>query len=170
MCPHSGYSLPQALSADTTSSPHSLHSLHKLTNHQVAVGSAAHLVMLFDLRQYSRPLATLVGHRKAVSYVRSGIGVKTSQGRGSQIPRYHIIYIYLTLVISVKNKDQCLTRITSTSCYNISPTYIPLPFFQPSRLIAPYLLDVDQVHGPRRDPVGLHRQLPQALGHVPIRG
>lgn len=39
----------------------------------VAVGSAAHSVLLYDLRRAggtSPPLATLPGHRKAVSYVR----------------------------------------------------------------------------------------------------
>ena len=38
--------------------------------HQVAVGSAAHRLMLFDLRHSRQPLASLAGHRRAVSYVR----------------------------------------------------------------------------------------------------
>lgn len=41
--------------------------------HMVAVGSAAHTVLLYDTRRAggaAPPLATLAGHRKAVSYVR----------------------------------------------------------------------------------------------------
>lgn len=38
--------------------------------HQLAVGSADHNVYTYDVRHPAKPLATLTGHRKAVSYVR----------------------------------------------------------------------------------------------------
>ncbi|GAX77117.1 hypothetical protein CEUSTIGMA_g4563.t1 [Chlamydomonas eustigma] len=38
--------------------------------HQVAVGCAAHTLLIYDLRNNKQALATLKGHKKAVSYVR----------------------------------------------------------------------------------------------------
>ena len=38
--------------------------------HLLAVGSAAHKVVMYDLRQPRQPLTQMQGHRKAVSYVR----------------------------------------------------------------------------------------------------
>lgn len=38
--------------------------------HQLAIGSADHSAYLYDLRATAQPLMTLMGHRKAVSYVR----------------------------------------------------------------------------------------------------
>lgn len=40
------------------------------SSHQLAVGSADHIVYLYDLRRPATPLASFAGHRKAVSYVR----------------------------------------------------------------------------------------------------
>lgn len=40
------------------------------SSHQLAVGSADHVVYLYDLRRPATPLASFAGHRKAVSYVR----------------------------------------------------------------------------------------------------
>ena len=38
--------------------------------HQLAIGSADHIVYLYDLRKPAAPLASFSGHKKAVSYVR----------------------------------------------------------------------------------------------------
>jgi WD40 repeat protein len=43
---------------------------HPTTPHLLAVGSAKHAVLLYDLRAPATPLAALAGHAKAVSYVR----------------------------------------------------------------------------------------------------
>ena len=43
---------------------------HPTSAHLLAIGSADHKVHCYDLRQPNAPLATLQGHRKAVSYVR----------------------------------------------------------------------------------------------------
>lgn len=43
---------------------------HPETAHLLAIGSADHNIHCYDLRQPSKPLMTLRGHRKAVSYVR----------------------------------------------------------------------------------------------------
>jgi len=42
---------------------------HPETAHLLAIGSADHNIHCYDLRQPSKPLTTLRGHRKAVSYV-----------------------------------------------------------------------------------------------------
>jgi hypothetical protein len=43
---------------------------HPTAAHTVAVGSASHQALIYDLRAPRHPLATLRGHSKAVSYVR----------------------------------------------------------------------------------------------------
>lgn len=47
--------------------------------HQVAVGSAGHHMLLYDLRHTAQPLQTFHGHRKAVSYVRCASGLSEAE-------------------------------------------------------------------------------------------
>jgi WD40 repeat protein len=58
---------------------------HPTTPHLLAVGSAKHAVLLYDLRAPATPLAALAGHAKAVSYVRWQEGASSNSLAAAEV-------------------------------------------------------------------------------------